>query len=136
VARRTVVAAGNRRRIVAAGRSSGRSGAAWRARKRTRGGKLGRQMAWRRRVDAIRVNNGAGGAAAAMSYGGDGKEQLAARAAAWHARARPAGGGKAVGELRGDAWSGAGAVVGLGRRGNSSGRWRCHAAEEAEEEEE
>jgi hypothetical protein len=27
-------------------------------------------------------------------------------------------GGEAVGELGGDAWSGAGAVVGLGRRGN------------------
>jgi hypothetical protein len=60
-------------------------------------------------VDATRVNNGAGGAAAAMSYNGDGKELLAARAAAWRARGRPAGGAKAVGELRGDAWSSAGA---------------------------
>jgi hypothetical protein len=87
-------------------------------------------------VDATRVNNGAGGAAAAMSYNGDGKELLAARAAAWRARGRPAGGAKAVGELGGDAWSGAGVVVGLGRRGNGSGRRRCRAAEEAEEEEE
>jgi hypothetical protein len=87
-------------------------------------------------VDATRVNNGASGAAVAMSYGGDGKELLAARAAAWRARGRPAGGAKAVGELGGDAWSGAGAVVGLGQRGNSSGWWRYRAAEEAEEEEE
>jgi hypothetical protein len=76
MARRIVVAAGDRRRIMATGRSSGRGGVAWRAQKSTRGGKLGRQMAWRRRVDAIRVNNGTGGAAAAMSYGGDGKELL------------------------------------------------------------
>jgi hypothetical protein len=87
-------------------------------------------------VDATRVNNGAGGAAAAMSDGGDGKELLAARAAAWRARGGPAGGAKAVGELGGDAWSGAGAVVGLRWRGNGSGRRRCRAAEEAEEEEE
>jgi hypothetical protein len=73
-------------------------------------------------VDAIRINNGAGGAAAAMSYGGDGKELLAARAMVWRARGRPAGGAKAVGELGGDAWSGAGAVVGLGRCSNGSGR--------------
>jgi hypothetical protein len=136
MARHTVIAVGNRRRIVAAGRSSGRGGAAWRARKRTRGGKLGRQMAWRRCVDAIRVNNGTGGAAAAMSYGGDGKELPAARAAAWRARGGPAGGAKVVGELGGDAWSGAGAGVGLGRHGNGSGRRRCRTAEEAEEEEE
>jgi hypothetical protein len=45
-------------------------------------------------------------------------------------------GAKAAGELRGDAWSGAGAVTGLGRRGNGSERRRCRAAEEAEEEEE
>jgi hypothetical protein len=45
-------------------------------------------------------------------------------------------GAKAADELWDDAWSGARAVVGLGRRGNSSGRWRCRAAEEAEEEEE
>jgi hypothetical protein len=54
----------------------------------------------------------------------------------WHARRRLAGGAKAVGELGGDAWSGAGTVVGLGRRGNGSGWRRCCAAEEAEEEEE
>jgi hypothetical protein len=136
MARRTVVAAGDRRRIVAGGRSSGRGGTAWHARKSTRGGKLGRQMAWRRCVDAIRVNNGTGGAAAVMSYGGDGKERLAAWAAAWRARGMPARGAKAVGELGGDAWSGAGAVVGLGRHGNGSERRRCRAAEEAEEEEE
>jgi hypothetical protein len=34
-------------------------------------------------VDANRVENGTGGAPAAMSYGGEGKELLAARAAAW-----------------------------------------------------
>jgi hypothetical protein len=45
-------------------------------------------------------------------------------------------GGEAVGELGGDVWSGAGAVVGLGRHGNSSGWCCCRAAEEAEEEEE
>jgi hypothetical protein len=45
-------------------------------------------------------------------------------------------GGEAVGELGDDAWSGTRAVVGLGRRGNGSGRRRCRAAEEAEEEEE
>jgi hypothetical protein len=44
-------------------------------------------------------------------------------------------GAKAAGELGGDAWSGAGAVTGLGRRGNGSGRRRCRAAKEAEEEE-
>jgi hypothetical protein len=45
-------------------------------------------------------------------------------------------GARAAGELGDDAWSGAGAVVGLGRRGNSS-RWRrCRAAEEAKKEEE
>jgi hypothetical protein len=64
-----------------------------------------------------------------VSSGGD-------RAAAWRARGGPAGGAKAVGELGGDAWSGAGAVVGLGRRGNGSGWGCCRAAEEAEEEEE
>jgi hypothetical protein len=131
MARCTMVAAGDRRHIVAAGRSSGRGGAVWRARKSTRGGKLGRQMAWRRRVDAIRVNNGTGGAAAAMSYGSDGKELLAARAAAWRARGGPAVGAKAAGELGGDAWSGAGAVTGLGRHGNGGGRRHCRAAEEA-----
>jgi hypothetical protein len=87
-------------------------------------------------VDATRVNNGAGGAATAMSYGGDDKELLAARAAAWHARGGPAGGVKAAGELGGDVWSGAGAVFSLRRRGNGSERRRCRAAEEAEEEEE
>jgi hypothetical protein len=46
------------------------------------------------------------------------------------------GGARAAGELGDDVWSGAGAVVGLGRRSNSSGRWRCRAVEEAEEEEE
>jgi hypothetical protein len=43
---------------------------------------------------------------------------------------------RAAGELGGDAWSGAEAVAGLGRHGNSSGWWCCRAAEEAEEEEE
>jgi hypothetical protein len=68
-------------------------------------------------MDATRVNNGAGGAAAAMSDGGDGKELLAARAAAWRARGRPAGGAKAVGELGGDAWGSGVAGGSLGRRG-------------------
>jgi hypothetical protein len=45
-------------------------------------------------------------------------------------------GARAAGKLGDDAWSGAGAVVGLGRRSNSSGRRRCRAVEEAEEEEE
>jgi hypothetical protein len=45
-------------------------------------------------------------------------------------------GARAAGELGDDAWSGAGAVVSLERRGNSSRRRRCRAAEEAEEEEE
>jgi hypothetical protein len=45
-------------------------------------------------------------------------------------------GAKAADELWDDAWSGAGAVVGLGRRDSSSGRRRCRTAEEAEEEEE
>jgi hypothetical protein len=45
-------------------------------------------------------------------------------------------GTKAADELWDDAWSGGGAVVGLGRHGNSSRRRRCRAAEEAEEEEE
>jgi hypothetical protein len=67
-------------------------------------------------VDATRVDNGAGRAAAAVSGGGDGKQLLAARAATWRARGRPAGGAKAVGELGGDAWSGAGAGESLGRR--------------------
>jgi hypothetical protein len=45
-------------------------------------------------------------------------------------------GARAADELGDDAWSGAGAVVGLGWRGNSSG-WRCcRAAEEVEEGEE
>jgi hypothetical protein len=42
---------------------------------------------------------------------------------------------RAAGELGGDAWSGVGAVAGLGRRGNGSRRRRFRAAEEAEEEE-
>jgi hypothetical protein len=45
-------------------------------------------------------------------------------------------GSRAADELGDDAWSGAGAVVSLGRRGNSSGRRRCCAAKEAEEGEE
>jgi hypothetical protein len=60
---------------------------------------------------------------------------LAARAVTRCTRGRPAGGAKVVGELGGDAWSGAGTVVGLGRRGNGSGLRRCRVAEEAEEEE-
>jgi hypothetical protein len=42
---------------------------------------------------------------------------------------------RAAGELGGDAWSGAGAITGLGRHDNGSGRRRCRVAEEAEEEE-
>jgi hypothetical protein len=68
-------------------------------------------------VDANRVENGTSEAVAVMSYGGDGKERLAARAAAWRARGRPAGGAKAVGELGGDAWSGAGTGESPRRRG-------------------
>jgi hypothetical protein len=64
-------------------------------------------------VDATRVDNGTGRAAAAVNGGGDGKQRLAARVATRHTRGRPAGGAKAVGELGGDAWSGAGIVVGL-----------------------
>jgi hypothetical protein len=45
-------------------------------------------------------------------------------------------GARAAGELGDNAWSGAGAVVSLGHRGNSSGLQRCRAAEETEEEEE
>jgi hypothetical protein len=45
-------------------------------------------------------------------------------------------GARAADELGDDVWSGAGAVVGLGWRSNSSGRRRCRAAEEAEEGEE
>jgi hypothetical protein len=43
-------------------------------------------------VGATRVENGAGRAAATVSYGGDGKQLLAARVAAWRAQGRPAGG--------------------------------------------
>jgi hypothetical protein len=68
-------------------------------------------------VDANRVENGTSEAVAVMSYGGDGKERLAARAAAWRARGRPAGGAKAVGELGGNAWSVAGVGDSLGRHG-------------------
>jgi hypothetical protein len=68
-------------------------------------------------VDATRVSNHAGGATAAVSYGSTGKQLLVAWAAAWRARGRPAGGAKAVGELGGDAWSGAGAGESLGQRG-------------------
>jgi hypothetical protein len=53
----------------------------------------------------------------AVSCGGDCKQLLAAQAAAWRARGRPAGGAKAVGELGGDTWSGAGAGESLGWRG-------------------
>jgi hypothetical protein len=52
-----------------------------------------------------------------VSCGGDGNQLLVARAAAWRARGRPAGGAKAVGELGGDAWSGAGAGKSLARHG-------------------
>jgi hypothetical protein len=90
-------------------------------------------MAWRQRRGVTRVENGGGRAAATVSSGGGGKQLLAARAAAWRARGGLVGGAKAVGELGGDAWSGAGAVVGLGRRGNGSGRRRYRAAEEEEE---
>jgi hypothetical protein len=56
--------------------------------------------------------------------------------ATWRTQGRPAGGAKAVGERGGDAWSGAGTVVGLEHHGNGSGRRRCRPAEEAKEEEE
>jgi hypothetical protein len=121
VTRRAAAAAGDRRRIVAAGQHSDAM-CGW----------LGRRMAWRRCVDATRVSNDIGEAAAAMSYGSDGKRLLAGRAAAWRARGRPAGGAKAVGELGCDAWSRrkpwAARHKGLQRR--------CRAAEEEAEEEE
>jgi hypothetical protein len=116
-----------------AGRNLSRGGAVWHARGRARGEELEQRPAWRRRRGATRVENGAGRAAAMVSSGGDGKQLLAARAAVWRARGGPAGGVKAVSELGGDAWSGAGAVFGLRQRGNGSGRRRCHAAEEEEE---
>jgi hypothetical protein len=84
-------------------------------------------------VDATRVDNDAGRAAVAVNGGGDCKQLLAARAVTRRTRGRPSGGAKAMGELGGDAWSGAGTVVGLGRRGNGSGRRCCRTAEEAEE---
>jgi hypothetical protein len=90
---------------VAVGQSSSISEAMWSARKRTRGEELERRPAWRRCVDATRVNNSASGAAAVVSYGGDGKQLLAARAAAWHAWERPA-----WGELR--RWVSSGATRG------------------------
>jgi hypothetical protein len=121
---------------VAAGQNLTRGGVAWHARRRARGEELERRLASRRRRGATRVENGTGGVAATVSSGGDSKQLLVARAAAWRARGGPAGGVKAVGELRGDAWSGAGAVFGLGQRGNYSRRRRYRTAEEAEEEEE
>jgi hypothetical protein len=45
-------------------------------------------------------------------------------------------GAKAAGELGGDAWSGAGAVAGLGRCGNGSGGGTVMRQRRAEEEEE
>jgi hypothetical protein len=102
---------------VAAGQNSSRGGATWSAWEKARGKELERRPAWRRRVRAARAGGGAGRATAAVSCGGDGKELLAARAAAWRARGRPAGGAKAVGEFGGDVWSGAGAGDSHGRRG-------------------
>jgi hypothetical protein len=55
---------------VAAGQSSGRGGATWSAREKARGEELGWRPAWRRRMGAIRVENGAGRVAAAVSGGG------------------------------------------------------------------
>jgi hypothetical protein len=71
------------------GQCSGRGGAAWRARKKARGEGLGRRPAWRRRMGAARAGGGASRATAAAAC--DGKQLLAARAAAWRARGRPAG---------------------------------------------
>jgi hypothetical protein len=68
-------------------------------------------------VDATRVDNGTGRAAAAVNGGGDGKQLLAARAVTRRAQGRLAGGAKAVGKLGGDAWSGAGVGDSLGRHG-------------------
>jgi hypothetical protein len=42
-------------------------------------------------------------------------------------------GAEAVPELLGDAWSGAGAGAGLGRRGNGGQWWHCCAVERTEE---
>jgi hypothetical protein len=52
---------------VAAGQSSGRGGAMWRAREKARGEQLGRWPAWGRRVGATRAGGGASRAAAAVS---------------------------------------------------------------------
>jgi hypothetical protein len=68
-------------------------------------------------VGATRVENGAGRATAVVSGCGDGKQLLAAQAATRRTWGRPAGGAKAVGELGGDAWSGAGAGDSLRWRG-------------------
>jgi hypothetical protein len=73
-------------------------------------------------VDATRVNNGAGGAAAAVSYGGYGKQLLAARVAAWRAWERPAG------ELRRCASSGATRGAALEQERTSGGAARGPAA--------
>jgi hypothetical protein len=55
---------------VATGQSSGRGRATWSAREKARGEELGRRLAWRRRVGATRVEDGAGRAAATVSGGG------------------------------------------------------------------
>jgi hypothetical protein len=101
---------------VSAGQSSGRDRATWSALEQARREELERRLASRRCVRGARAGGGTVRAAAVVSCGGDGKQLLAARAAACCARGRPAGGAKAVGELGGDAWSGAGAGESLGRR--------------------
>jgi hypothetical protein len=114
---------------VAAGQSLGRGGATWSARAKAKGEELERRLAWRQRVGATRVENGASRAAATVSCGGDGKQLLAARAAAWRARGRLAGwrggGGRARGRcvgVRGGRWR--------SRAARHDGlRWRCGAAE-------
>jgi hypothetical protein len=55
---------------VAAGQSSGRGGATWRAREKARGEELGREPAWGRYVGASRAGGGTGRAAAAVIGGG------------------------------------------------------------------
>jgi hypothetical protein len=88
-----VVAAAGGRRQRGDGRTGlGRGRATWSAWEKARREEQERRLAWRRRVGATRVENGAGRAAAMVSYGGNGKQLLVARAAAWRARGRPAGG--------------------------------------------
>jgi hypothetical protein len=55
---------------VAAGQSSCRGGATWSAREKAKGEKLGRRLAWGRRVGGARQGGGVGRVAATVSGGG------------------------------------------------------------------